>query len=333
MINQSLPSVSVVIPVLNEEKYIAKTLQSVLKQKYAGNLEIIVVDGGSEDETLSIVKDFVKEHRWVSLIRNKKKNTPSSLNIGIKKSKGDVFIRLDGHSEMVDDDYISGVVKTLLNNKIGCAGGKTKAVGISFWGKIIAKVFNSIFGVGLSFRTLERKTLVKTLAFGGYWMKDMIQAGYFREDFKCAEDDEYNFRFCRNNKKILYIPKLYIKYYVRESLIGLIKQMFCYGFNKPRTLFKYPEFVGYRNILPLIFILLFSGLVSSIYYKSTIGLLITGMPFLIYILCQILYTLIIVYRNGLKYFLFPLVSGIMHFSYGIGEVAGLFSCLKRFFED
>ena len=76
-----LPLVSVIIPCRNEEKYIVKCLDSIVSQDYPKeNLEVLVVDGMSEDGTKEIIQDYSKKYPFIKLLENPKKFTPFSLN-------------------------------------------------------------------------------------------------------------------------------------------------------------------------------------------------------------------------------------------------------------
>ena len=103
--------VSVIIPCRNEEKFIGKCLDSLIEQDYPKeDLEILVVDGKSEDKTKEIVESFAGRYPFIKLLDNPNKYTPFALNIGIKASVGEVIIRMDSHAGY-QKDYISKCVK------------------------------------------------------------------------------------------------------------------------------------------------------------------------------------------------------------------------------
>lgn len=96
-----LPTISIVIPAHNQERYIGRCLRSVLNQTYArDDYEIIVIDDASTDRTAYALELFESE---IVLIRNEEQlGLPGSLNKGIRKARGRYIIRLDG------DDYVHG---------------------------------------------------------------------------------------------------------------------------------------------------------------------------------------------------------------------------------
>ena len=115
--------VSVIIPCRNEEKFIGKCLDSVIANDYLkDNLEILVIDGMSDDKTREILKDYSQKYNFIRMIDNPKKFTPFALNIGVKNAKGEIIIRLDAHS-IYNKDYISKCIKYLKEYEVDNVGG------------------------------------------------------------------------------------------------------------------------------------------------------------------------------------------------------------------
>lgn len=90
--------ISVIIPSLNEEKYLERTLQHILK--LPGNFEIIIADGGSADNTLKIAKNFQE----VKLV-NSKKGRAVQMNTGAEKASGDIFLFLHADTFLPENAY------------------------------------------------------------------------------------------------------------------------------------------------------------------------------------------------------------------------------------
>lgn len=109
---------SVICPIYNEEKYIAQCIESLLLQDYPQNdLEILFVDGMSTDKTRGIIASYTKKYPFIKMLDNPKKIVPYAMNTGIKASKGEIIIRLDGHVEY-PTNYFSALVKKL--KRTGC---------------------------------------------------------------------------------------------------------------------------------------------------------------------------------------------------------------------
>src|SRR5580704_1730118 len=107
---ETLPFVTVVVPCRNEEKHIAKCLESILANDYPKDrMEILVLDGMSEDSTRDIVQKYVHGNTGVLLVDNPEKHIPMAMNIGIKAARGERVLKMDAHSTY-QPEYISRCV-------------------------------------------------------------------------------------------------------------------------------------------------------------------------------------------------------------------------------
>src|SRR4030067_2393082 len=115
--------VSVIIPCRNEEKFIDRCLDSIIANDYPKeDLEVLVVDGMSEDRTEEIVKKYTERFSFIKLLSNLKKIIPSALNIGIQNANGSIIIRMDAHN-VYSKDYISKCVNYLIEYNVDNVGG------------------------------------------------------------------------------------------------------------------------------------------------------------------------------------------------------------------
>ena len=108
-----LPFVSYIIPTLNVQNYLRACLNSVLKQDYPKNkYEILVIDGGSTDQTLKIAKDA-----GAIIVSNPWKDAESGKSLGIDRSKGEIIVLLDSDNEIIKKDWLRKMVKPLTLDK------------------------------------------------------------------------------------------------------------------------------------------------------------------------------------------------------------------------
>lgn len=318
------PTVSIIIPCRNEEKYIQKNIDSILSQDYKGDLEVLIVDGMSDDNTRSIVTNYTDSR--VKLIDNVHQFTPHALNIGVDNSLGEIFIILGGHA-FLNSDFVSRNVTVLQTDaSVGCSGGQILNIYENKAGELISKAMSSPFGVGnATFRTGGEASYVDTVAFGAYWKKIHYEIGGFDEDLVRNQDDEYNFKVSKAGYKIYFDPKIISNYYVRGAVSKLYKQYYQYGYWKVYVNKKHKTITTVRQLIPLFFVLgLFIG-----------GLLSLWVPFFWLIYCAGL----------ILYMIMALVSGFMatkkptegipiagifpvlHFSYGLGYLVGIIAFL------
>ena len=133
-----LPFISVILPVRNEERYIAACVDSIFSQDYpAEKMEVIFVDGRSEDRTVEMLHAMQKDHPQIVVLDNPNRTVPYAMNIGIAHSSAPVIVRLDAHAEY-PADYIRLSVETLLTKDCDNAGGVFETHGRGFMGEAIA---------------------------------------------------------------------------------------------------------------------------------------------------------------------------------------------------
>ena len=315
--------VSIILPIRNEERFISKTLQSIIEQKFKGELEIIISDGLSNDGTLDIIKKFQKKYRYIKLIRNNARTVPAGFNKALSFAKGDVIIRVDGHSTL-EPDFINNSIKMLNKKNASCVGGPTKHFSNTYIGKNISIAQCSYFGAGgASFRTgVSKGKYVNTLAFGAYKRAEFLKVGAYDEELIRNQDEELNYRIVKNGGKIWIDPSIKSIYYVRNSILKLFTQYFYYGFYKVRVVQKIKSIFSLRHLVPAIFVLTLILLaVIAIFQKILWPILFFGG---IYLFMNITFSIYESIKNQSKsLILLPVIYFIMHLSYGIGFLAGL----------
>ena len=319
--------ISIIIPCRNEEKFIAKCLDSVLEFECDREFEVLIVDGMSDDATRNIVKEYQNRFPQIRLLENRQKTVPYAMNIGIKEAKGDIIVRLDAHAKFPKDylkqllfwkeklnaDNVGGVVKTLPPNNTAKA-------------KAIALALSSPFGVGNSyFRVGAKEPMrVDTVPFGCYDKDTLLKLGLYDTDLTRNQDDELNARLIQNGKKIWLIPNIVIDYYARSSFKALFKMFYQYGYFKPLVNKKLKHPATIRQFVPLIFVLfIFIGLISIFFSKIALKLYLAGLSFYFALSAFFGFKLAKKEKNLklVPYLLFSFF--IIHFAYGLGYLKGI----------
>lgn len=318
-------TVSVVIPCRNEKSYIRKCIDSFLNQSYPKDLyEILICDGMSDDGTRDIIKEYQNKYDNVKLIDNKGLSAPKGMNEGIKYSEKDAIIIFGAHA-YADEDFISENIKALTSNEVGCVGGPIETINENNKGASISMAMSSPFGVGNAlFRYAKEETFVDTVAFGCYRKEVLNEIGYFDEELVRNQDDELNFRVIKSGNKILLSPKIKSYYYSRSSLKKLWKQYYQYGFWKVRVMQKHGKPASLRHLVPATFVITnILGAVLSLFNKYIFYFWMLELA--LYVFCDIIFSCKLIKKNkNIKkhiFFIFP----ILHISYGIGFVKGLFN--------
>lgn len=328
------PFISIIVPIRNEEKYIAPCLESIVNQDYdIQRYEVLVVDGMSDDRTRIIVKEFEAKYENVRLFDNSNKTVPYALNIGLRHAIGEIIIRVDGHAAL-ESDYLQQCVKYLQQTKAECVGGVIDNVNETFIGKSIALAMSSPFGVGNArFRTSGKEGFVDCLAFGAYRREVFNKIGYFDEELTRCQDDEFNYRLREFGGKIFFTPKIKSYYYPRSNLKKLWRQYFDYGLWKIRVLQKHLKMMQLRQFVPPTF-------VCSLIATGILGIFSNTMLFafylvtLMYIVTTFFVSLKISIKREFKYFpVLLIIFPILHVSYGLGFLWGFVKFSKYWIKD
>jgi glycosyltransferase involved in cell wall biosynthesis len=322
---ESPPNVSVIMPVRNEGAYIRRSLGSVLAQDYpAARLEILVVDGMSNDGTREYVRSLQGERANLYLLDNPAGIVPPALNIGIRQARGDIIVRVDGHCEIAPD-YVSRCVEHLQRDGVDAVGGPIETIGETPDAEAIALAMSSWFGVGGSaFRTVKgRPLLVETVAFPAYTRQTLQRNGPFDEELVRNQDDEYNYRLLKRGGKILLSPDIRSRYYSRSSFRKLWTQYYQYGYWKVRVMQKHPRQMRRRQFVPaaLVAVLAVTA-VAGLFFRPAWWLL--GGVVLAYLAADVLASLSIGAARGWRHVpRLLLIHPILHLSYGCGFWVGL----------
>jgi succinoglycan biosynthesis protein ExoA len=319
----SSPLVTVILPIRNEARYIARCLESVVNQDYPRErVEILVVDGMSEDGTRDILAQFADRDPRVRLIDNPQRIVPTALNRGIRAARGEIVIRVDGHA-IIAGDYVRRCVQVLSQVNADCVGGPIVTVGETWMARGIAIAQSSPFGAGsAAFRYANTPQYVDTLAFGAYRRQVFDRIGLFDEELVRNQDDEFNYRLIRAGGKIWLDPAIRSDYFSRASLRALWKQYFEYGFWKVRVIQKHGRPASWRHLVPAAFVLALAA-------SAALGI-VSGLPILFlvvvasYAAASLAASLWLAVRRGLRYLpLLPLAFATMHLAYGVGFIGGL----------
>lgn len=325
--------VSVVIPARNEADHIERCVRSVLESEYpADRLEVIVVDGMSEDGTADVVRGIAAEEPRVRLVENPRRVTPVAFNLGIQASSGDVVVIVGGHSA-IRPDFLDRSVRALQEHpEAWGVGGSIETVSENYTGRVISGAMSTPVGVGNAmFRLGNYKGYVDTMTFPCYWRWVFETVGMFDEELVRNQDDDFNYRLLQAGGKIWMDSDIRATYYARGSLRKLLRQYFQYGFWRVRTIRKHGRPATLRQIAPMVFVCLWIALAAGAVFWWPLRFALAGYAAL-YGLGLLFGMLDVARKVGLRYALAaPLALMAMHFGYGLGSLRGLvrFVILRR----
>lgn len=229
--------VAVIIPTLNEAKYIGALLENICAQVPELVSEIIVTDGGSTDGTVDLVQSASEKDARVRLVDNPRKLQSAGINlaVGTLPSEISTFVRLDAHSGY-PGDFLQRVLEALQESGSDSVVVRLNTVGRTCLQKAIAACMNSVFGTGGSIhRTGGVSQFVDHGHHAAFKTKSFQSAGGYNETFVANEDAEFDTRLTAQGGSIWFEASAEVEYYPRTNLKALAKQYFRYGKGRVMT--------------------------------------------------------------------------------------------------
>ncbi len=250
-----LPSVSILLPVLNERHYLRDCLDSLARQDYPNILEVLVLDGASSDGSVAIAT--CSGDPRVRVVENPRVTAAAAMNVGIEVAKGQIVCRADAHT-LYAPDYVRRCVMTLLETGAENVGGPMRAVGTTNFGRAVASATSSRWGIGPGvFHYAERRVEADTVYLGCWWRATLEDLGGYDETLLqwAAEDQELNFRIRNAGGRVIVDPSIRSWYFPRETPRALARQYRNYGLAKASTLAKHGRLPTWRPLVPAALVL------------------------------------------------------------------------------
>lgn len=324
------PKITVIIPVRNEENFIGQTLRFVREQEYPSDrLEIIVVDGNSDDQTIKVVEESAAADKRIKLLRNPRRLSSSARNLGVRNATGDMVLFIDGHVYIDNRQLLNNTVR-LLKEKDVAVLSRPQLLNTpdnTLFQRAVSLARESIIGHGLDSTIYTAKErYVDPTSSGATYKRELFDAvGYYDEEFDACEDVEFNYRAAQLGYRSFTSPKLAVFYYPRNSIRALFQQMQRYGTGRFRLSRKHPKTVSLGTLIP---------------FSVTVGLPLLGFASLffadlvcLFYICLVLYLLpilgwsaVISLKQGAKFLVvLPAVYFTIHFGLGWGFLKEMFA--------
>ena len=329
-VDKVLPSVSVVIPCLNEERFIAEVIERLVPQ-YDGKLfEIIVVDGGSTDRTRDVVAKCGE--RWpeskIKIINNAARHIAIAVNLGISEARGEVIVRMDAHS-VPSPNYVMRCVELLRSENAAVVGmpWRINAGAATPAARAIALAVSHPFGIGDAKYRLLREgepRSVDTVPFGVFRKSLWEELGGFNEALLANEDYDFNYRVRQHGGHILLDTAAHSIYFARPTFIELARQYFRYGHWKAQMIKLHPRSARWRQAVAPAFVAAIMGLSFVGFWRETAWWLLL-IVMTVYLLLASAFALRLV-RRAKESKLLPMIILsflVIHFAWGGGFWNGL----------
>jgi succinoglycan biosynthesis protein ExoA len=312
---ESAPTpVSVILPVLDEERHLRSAVRSVLDQDYTGEIEVVLALGPSKDRSDEVAADLAQDPR-VTLVPNPSGRTPNGLNLAVAASRYPVVARVDGHS-VIPADYLRHAVELLERTGADNVGGLMSAKGVTDVEQAIATAMTSRLGVGNApFHVGGGEGPADTVYLGVFRRTALDRVGGYDEAFARAQDWEMNYRIRSTGGTVWFSPNLSVSYRPRSSLRLLAQQYFHYGRWRRQVMRTHPGSINLRYLAPPLALLgVVAGLVLSTF--SSLWALTLPVGYLVLVLGGSL-----VVGRGLPVrarLVLPVALATMHMAWGAG---------------
>jgi succinoglycan biosynthesis protein ExoA len=236
-------TVTIILPVLDEEEYLDRSLASIAAQTYTRVIDVLVVDGGSTDRTVEIAESYP----FVRVIDNPDRLQAAALNLGLAQARGEIIVRVDGHCELAPD-YVERSVAALERTGAAMVGGAMRPVGHGSTQRAIAAAMTSRFGASPArFHVGGKEGSVDTVYLGSYRTGLARRVGGYAPECTPNEDAEFAHRMGRHGV-IWFDPTILSTYTPRASIPAVARQFYRYGQGRARTARRHPASLHVRQL-------------------------------------------------------------------------------------
>lgn len=245
---------SVLIPVLNEERYVEEAVDAMRRQRFDGELEFIFADGGSTDGTREILGRLANADQRIRILENPSRSVTTGLNVCLAQARGRWAARMDAHTAF-PEEYLAVGVARLGNGDTRWVSGPQIPTGHGPVSRAVALALRGALGRGGSRKWgvgagEQAEYHLDTGVFAGVWERaTLLEYGGWDERWRVNEDSEMAARFLANGEPLICLPAMGGRYVPRNSVRGLWRQYLDYGEFRARTAERHPHSMRLSHLL------------------------------------------------------------------------------------
>ena len=312
----------------NEQQYLPALLDCILRQSYTKEkTEIILVDGGSSDNTKKIMEEFQKRnlniYRSIQVLDNPKRIQPAGWNIVIRHATSDIIMRIDAHA-LLPIDFVENSMACINSGEYICGGPRKNIIDEDTpFKRMLLDAELSLFGSGFAaYRQVAgQKTYVKSVFHGAYRKEVFDKVGIFNENLIRTEDNEIQYRLRKAGYRICYEPDIQSFYQTRNSLGRMLKQKYQNGRWIGKTIHVCPGCISLFHMAPFAF-------TCALAMSIVLGMMWNWIPFVVLAIMYGCFNMVnaimcLAHSKNICDVLLPLVFLFMHLAYGAGTGIGL----------
>jgi glycosyltransferase involved in cell wall biosynthesis len=247
--------ISVLVPVLNEERHIRETVAAMQAQRFDGTIELLFANGRSDDRTREILMELAAADPRIRVLDNPRRRTASGLNVCLREARGEFVARMDAHT-FYGERYLAAGVERLGRGDTEWVSGPAVPRPVGAVSRAVALALSSWLGRGGSRKWnddlagAEERDLDSGV-FGGVWRRAIVlDAGGWDERWPINQDSEMASRFLQNGARLVCLPEMAGHYVPRDSLPALARQYYRYGFFRARTFRRHPQSMRRSHLIP-----------------------------------------------------------------------------------
>jgi succinoglycan biosynthesis protein ExoA len=317
---------SILVPVLNEERYIEASVEAMRRQRFPGEFEFLFADGGSTDRTREILESLAAEDPRIRVLRNPAGTVSSGLNVALRHARGRWALRMDAHT-VYPDDYAQLGVRRLSQGGTRWVSGPQTPKGHGPVSRAVALALSGTIGRGGSRKWGEAGTRagpefeLDTGVFAGVWERaTLLDYGGWDERWPRNSDSEMAARFLARGERLICVPAMAAEYVPRDSLTSLWTQYFGYGEFRARTSRRHPSSMRASHLLaPAVVVAAGAAIAAprrirqlarcsqAVYGASLVGAAVRSRA---------------AAESPIDAALVPAVLLVMHFAHGLGQMYG-----------
>jgi glycosyltransferase involved in cell wall biosynthesis len=321
-------AVSVVIPTLNCESTMEECIKSIYANHDAPPFEVIIVDGGSRDNTVDIAQKYGVR------IYTSPKPQSRQRNLGISMAAGDIIAFTDSDCR-VKSDWLSVLYEHFRDGTIASVGGPNLTPDDDpFLARCFGALMESVLGsagvrntaVYRAIRQVEHNPPVNSAVR----KRILDEVGGFAADFAVAEDVMLDAKICEKGYKLVYDPRMIVWHHRRRTLSGFVKQLVGYGRGRVSAFRHYPRSLPLTYLCTLLFAVGIFATVPLLVFSAPLRPVVVAAWILYFSFALLFSSYVALQKKKFVYaMVLPFIAFVEHFSLGLGMIQGILSPLDK----
>jgi glycosyltransferase involved in cell wall biosynthesis len=293
-------------------------------------MEVLVIDGESDDGTREIIGRLAEGDGRVKLLDNPGRFAGAAMKIGVTAARGDYVLRVDAHAEIPPDYIRTGMAILGERPDVWAVGGPVDRVAVDEAARLVAAINSNIFSTGNTRVRVGRVEGPVDAVLYPIWPRALFdRVGEFDESLVRNQDDDFHYRVRRAGGVIYQSQKMRARYYVRGSVRKLLRQYHQYAFWKVAVAKKHGRFLDWKPLAPPAFFgAVAAAAAAGFFWRG--AWLVGGVLAAAYVAADVAASAAVARKAGPASFFRALgVFPVLHFQYAAGIASGIWYSVIR----